>query len=715
MKSKKIVLLLASLLLIGCDNTNKVEPDPNNGTNNNVTKCTNHTWGEKVILEQATCTKDGKTQRTCTVCGEKEEPEIIPASHNFVDFEERGNVCEGKYKIQKCTVCGETRETARVGYGGHENATYYEEVLPSYFYDGYVAHYKCSTCGNLLTTDHKITTEDAIKLEKAGDDIGLSVNGVQKGTFTLLEKNPSEVSWKIENIELKVNDVLSINKPGDVSYKYSFFNGNKITQDKKSELEGTFTLNLFATPNGFNLSIVEPVQRALVVKVNSQDRYPLTQVTYYESEKETYIYGYHYFSVGDVMVIDDEVNGQIYNYLDLEKDTKWNLYDFHKGDNNEIVFDVAGKYGIEFSRGGDKKISITKSFAPASEGDFDLEIFSKTTPVPFMQETIATDSEDYKSLAWYANHEAVTNNEDNKAAIANGMSLYMASYEFAADETFRIANVTDPSKTTYMGADHLVSVMADEGAVTIYCGYFKINKAGSYVVLYAPAYDSIYITATRAPVLSTVYAVVDGKQMNLTSDANTCVHINNQHMDANKTIACFKINNGSAEYINLTLDSSIDSSIATTMTTQGITFVVFKKAGTYNITIDLSTSVVTMTYELDPEPQGIDPTHNLKVTLNITRGSDRITETMTVNQTTGKAIASHLNLKVGDMILSASVQDLTIYEFYSINTFADGYDTSILNVQTFDTTNMNLIIKESTYQITLDLATQLLSIQETIE
>lgn len=714
MKGKKIVLLLASLLLIGCEETSEVQPDPKNETNNTTTKCTNHTWGEKVVIEQATCTKDGKTQRSCIVCGEKEEPEIVKAQHNFEAVETTNPSC-GEYRTKLvCSVCGETNYQI-VSTEAHSSISKYDEVLPSYFYDGYIAHFKCNYCNALLTLDKKITTEDAIKLERAGDNIGLSVNGVQKGTFTLLEKNPSEVSWKIENIELKVNDVLSINKPGDVNYKYSFFNGNKITQDKKSELEGTFTLNLFATPNGFSLSIVEPVQKALVVKVNNQDRYPLTQVTYYESEKETYIYGYHYFSVGDVMVVDDEVNGQVYNYLDIDEDTKWNVYDFHKGDNNEIVFDAAGKYGIEFSRGGNKKISITKSFAPASEGNFALEIFDNSTTVPLEKETIPAGTEDYESLAWYEKHEAVINNADNKAAIENGISLYMASCNVAANQTFRIANITNPENTTYMGADHLVQVKADEGAVTIYCGYFKINKPGTYLVLYIPAFDSISITATRAPVLNTVYAVVDGKQMNLTSDANTCVHINNQHMDANKTIACFKINNGNAEYIDLTLDSSIDSSIATTMTTNGMTFIVFKKAGTYNITINLSTNVVTMTYELDPAPQGIDPAHNLNVTLNITRGSDRISETMTVNQTTGKAIASHLNLKQGDIILSVSVLDYTASESYSITKFADGYDTSILNVQTFGDFSMNQIVKESTYQITLDLATQLLSIQETLE
>ena len=639
MKSKKIIFLLASLLLVGCDNADIIElPNNDNNATNNTT--------------------ENNTVKKC--------------EHNFVK---------------------------------------YDEVLPSYFYDGYVAHYKCSKCDALKDVNNQPTTSDAIKLEKAGDSIGLSVNGAQKGTFTLIEKDDNGASWKIENVDVKVNDVLSINKPGDLNYKYFFFGGGNLTEDNKSKVEGTYTINLSATPNGFYLDIYVPTPKALVVKVN-ENKYPLTQVNYYQSETQTYIYGYHNFAANDVMVIDDEINNQIYNYLDLADDTKWNIYDFHKGTNNEIIFDVAGRYGIEFSRGGDKKISITKSFAPANEGDFDVEIFNQSARLPLLSQTIAPNTSDYESFSWYVNHEAIINAEDNKAAIANGVTLYLVTSSFQAGAQFRIANVTDENNITYLGANHLVSVMADENAVSISMGYFKINTAGTYTIMYAPSFDSIYIQATQAPLTSSINAVIKDTSLPLTPDSNNVVTISSRSFQKNDYISYYSLSGTTPSFIHFTLDSSVDSTIATLTETDSMTLLYILKPGIYTIELNLTTHVLKIIDET-PEPISIDPTHNLTFTLSYSSQGSSKTVDMVRSGTDTFAMSPVIEFKQGDMVMGVTVTDYTINKTYdTFSNFMPDYDTSLLTLYDTGSMVLNIIKQAGSYSIGFELTSGYLSISK---
>ena len=73
--------------------------------------CSKHTWSEKVIIKEATCTEKGYSQRTCIVCGEKEEQKTIKAlGHDFIDYAEGNNIAptctERGVKEQVCQRCG---------------------------------------------------------------------------------------------------------------------------------------------------------------------------------------------------------------------------------------------------------------------------------------------------------------------------------------------------------------------------------------------------------------------------------------------------------------------------------------------------------------------------------------------------------------------------------------------------------------------------------
>ena len=93
------------------------------GGNNGPEPCTKHDWGEKVTIKEPTCTEPGESQRTCKVCGAKEDPKTIKAlGHAWAD-DETGAVaptCTDKgSKNQHCTRC-DAKQTVDVPALGHD-------------------------------------------------------------------------------------------------------------------------------------------------------------------------------------------------------------------------------------------------------------------------------------------------------------------------------------------------------------------------------------------------------------------------------------------------------------------------------------------------------------------------------------------------------------------------------------------------------------------
>ena len=106
MKKKKLIGLAALMLVlgaVGCGDEGDEEKCPGG----------KHTWGEAEILKAATCTEAGSSQRTCTVCGEKEKEKTVKAlGHDYKDQTE-GKVeptcTQPGSKVQKCSRCNDTK------------------------------------------------------------------------------------------------------------------------------------------------------------------------------------------------------------------------------------------------------------------------------------------------------------------------------------------------------------------------------------------------------------------------------------------------------------------------------------------------------------------------------------------------------------------------------------------------------------------------------
>ena len=485
----------------------------------------------------------------------------------------------------------------------HNYGSLVEEILPSYYYDGTKAHYYCSECQTYFDSNKNPVTQESLVLPRASDNIAISLNGVEKGTFTFLEKDENHASWEYKNLIVEVNDVVTLTKPGEPTYTYKYFGGGNVDKDGEVLTAGTVDIDLTATPNGFQLEMSGYKYLGLVVKVNDEE-YPLTKVSYYEDNKETYVYGYHYFNVGDKMTVVDKLTYTVYDFKDLENDTKWNTFDFHKGTNNEIVFDYQARYGIEFDRGGDKLISITKTFAPTDGSAFQVNYSSDKAATNLEKMVLGQTDELYDELSWYLNHEAVINNLEMKDYIAtNGFVMYQATISFAKNVMFNIKNAT---KNTIIKGEHLVSVFADSnvGLVEISGDYIKVLDDASITVLYIPYCDSISLYFNGSSSAADAYVYLDGNFIPVAIN-NNIIEYNNFHVDQ---YGSFSIVDGTYSGIEFTLATGYDATVMNATTTSGMTVLMFYKAGTFSVSLDLSTHILTVTIiELDGATQSNTP------------------------------------------------------------------------------------------------------------
>ena len=145
----------------------------------------NHIWGDKEIVKEPTCTETGLAQRSCTVCGTKEEPKTIKAlGHDWVDDATGGvaPTCENEgSKNQHCSRCGATQIGVEVPALGHKYAVIggYEPIT-----ENFVRLYKCENgCGQVFlgfkATDVSEASRDHLNFTEpdANGEVGASFYG----------------------------------------------------------------------------------------------------------------------------------------------------------------------------------------------------------------------------------------------------------------------------------------------------------------------------------------------------------------------------------------------------------------------------------------------------------------------------------------------------------------------------------------------------------
>lgn len=139
------------------------------------TACDVHQWADDYTIDQpATCTQTGLKSRHCKVCGMIGEPEIIPAGHDYGDWEiVRQKTCtEPGLQKRVCSIC-EDEQTQEIAPTGHSfNSDFTTDTEPTCTAPGSKSKH-CSVCGEkdpatvteIPAAAHSLTkkTEDGVE------------------------------------------------------------------------------------------------------------------------------------------------------------------------------------------------------------------------------------------------------------------------------------------------------------------------------------------------------------------------------------------------------------------------------------------------------------------------------------------------------------------------------------------------------------------------
>ncbi|MBO7614855.1 MAG: hypothetical protein J6T15_04075 [Bacilli bacterium] len=667
--------LLATIALVGCDNkeTPKKNDNPtqesqdNGGTNsgtednssgesggnntgnddNGGTVTHEHTWGNPTYTwreDYTSCT----AERVCTADSTHKETETKNSTYTVTTAPTEEDGGAGRYTVnfENTAFTTQTYDVRLAPLPHTHVLSKVDAVESTFFYQGNVEYYRCAGCGKNFDANNKELTD--VSLPLLDTDLSLGVNGTAVGDFTRTDKPNNYIEWKISDVSLNKDDVITVMPKGstDKTFSYHPDTNSNITEERKVHNDvdnGEVTIE--GNPNGLYLSVSGFKYDGIVIKINN-NVYPMNNVTYFESSKQTYIYGYAYLNPNDVVAVIDNDTNTVYDFDDLDDDTTWNTYDFHKGINDEIVIDYQARYGFEFDRGGNKKISITKAFAPNNTSSVSVNYNSGRIGENLTDNEIEQGTEIYTGTMWYITHECTINKDDVVSYIENnGLHIFTQTISLDANEEF---NLKDNTNDSIIASDHLVSLDVEEPSAkfVIDGSYIKALKKVDISIVYTPALNDIHIYEQTGvgPISTGPWMYSKGSILPMTVDSNNVALYENYTSEKNYYIAFMDASNN---YLEVTLDPSIDSSIWHVIGPSGLSMVYFDKVGTFNIKLDLTTKVLSLDIISIEEDVPYVPTEltggsiyfskygNKRLTVNPNNSNELCLLDMTISDNTG--------------------------------------------------------------------------------
>ncbi len=144
-----------------------------------VVPATGHAWSEGVITKTATCKEKGTMRYTCNnKCGETKTEEIPVAEHNYKEVITHATCTEDGYSTFTCTMCGSHYVGNVVKAYGHMFDTYFHDEGSATCYKDGTRTAECANgCGTKNTiadpgskTDHEMTDFTVIKAATCTED-----------------------------------------------------------------------------------------------------------------------------------------------------------------------------------------------------------------------------------------------------------------------------------------------------------------------------------------------------------------------------------------------------------------------------------------------------------------------------------------------------------------------------------------------------------------
>ena len=523
--------------------------------------------------------------------------------HNYELIEGESSTClkEGTIKHYHCEECGKNFD---MNYGeindltieksDHQYGSMYYANNPTFWNDGNIEYYYCEVCDKYFNANYKEV--ESVIIPKLSTNLSMCINGVAT-PLILVENTENQITWTLNNLNVTKGDIITIcdSNNKDVIYDY-FAEGNVSNEGAILTTAQNVSVNVTATPNGIMLFIDGYKYEGIVIEINGT-QYPMASVTYPDGTP-TYIYGYVYLEQGDEFVIVDNVNNLIYDYDDLDESDKWNIWDFHRGEDGKFVMDYSARYGIEFYDSNNKTILIDKVFAPVDGKSYGI-VFEDDSmeSVPLNEVYISENDEAYSELLWFINNKEVTNNQDIINYISeHGLYLYTETVYLEAGCKFNIKNNTS---NYIINSDKLIDVYTYQNTFTKNEEFIEILIDGYYMITYMPCFDGFMFSDSYIEETADLFMYLDGEFIPLeVNDNNIATY---EGLIANTSTMISFVSNNYLEYYPIVLDSNTNSSIATVTETSGMSLVLFNKEGTYNLSYNVETGVLTI---IDQNPDG---------------------------------------------------------------------------------------------------------------
>lgn len=114
------------------------------------------------VVEKATCTEEGKVEKTCETCGYTWTENIPKTEHHYVTTTTKLDTCEEKseYTVEKCSECGDVKSTSKkLYYSAHDFQFTSHKKEPTCTEKGEDL-YTCTICNGTETREVAATGHD---------------------------------------------------------------------------------------------------------------------------------------------------------------------------------------------------------------------------------------------------------------------------------------------------------------------------------------------------------------------------------------------------------------------------------------------------------------------------------------------------------------------------------------------------------------------------
>lgn len=619
-----------------------------------------HIYSEWKTVTQPTCTEKGLKTRFCMTCELEESEEIEPLGHIY---------------------------------------NYYNELKPSIFNDGYIAHYECGRCGEMFDTEKNPITD--VTIPKLDCKIDLVVNDEVVKQF---EVNVDENSYKfliLTGISLKKDDVVKI-VHSDTKEELNLFtrDGSNISEEGIVHNDADdVMITLDITPNGCMIFATGIVYEGIVINIYDTQgeftTYPM-QLVEYDSGSEhikSYIYGYVELYEGESFVILDNDNHIEYGYDYISESLVWNDFDFTKDASGKIHIEKERRFGIEFIISNDEyEILINKVFEPKAVSDVEIQSHDGAKAYSLTKNVFSKGSSEYNEALKYLLDERTNNKNDIlNYCEANGYVYYYINQYFDSGFKFNIHYGTN--KVT--NADHLDMIYGFDdltNVVKLDGDYLEIIESGYYIITYTPVGDIITIskgfdTTPEAPYLF-VYSD-DMKQMTDNGEDATITNVRIKEND----LVCI-VNNET--YYN----DVIENDYAVPYVLSNIAFIKFTSSGVYDISINKDTKKITVSYV-----ESFVPTAEYSYKLY---KYPSITMEM-VKSTTNEYeyLIEEVELNKGDIccIMAQDMSTAETYSYFALGNTSEAIASKATGLDFF------LINSGNTYNVIFNVLTELVTIE----